>query len=125
MLSICFTLAKSRGVYPYLPMAKNAPWSILGGINKKLLKHVFALYSLPIIFSKKFCRYARSIAFYPQLTNASMQCVLPTPFIYFFNFFVSLSLTASFQISLKTCIKLHKIAHKISTKLLAPWWFGG
>jgi len=24
-----------RGVYPYLPMATNAPWSILGGMNKK------------------------------------------------------------------------------------------
>jgi len=31
-----------------------------GGMNKKLLKHVFALYSLPIIFSKNFlARYAR------------------------------------------------------------------
>jgi len=60
----------------------------LGGMNKKLLKHVFALYSLPIIFSKNFLAlYSRSIAFYPQLTNASMQCVLPTPFIYFFSFF--------------------------------------
>jgi len=57
-------------------------------MNKKLLKHVFALYSLPIIFSKNFLAcYARSIAFCPQLTNASMQCVLPTPFIYFFHFF--------------------------------------
>jgi len=64
-------------------MATNAPWSILGAMNKKLLKHVFALYSLTIIFSKIFlARYARLIAFYPQLTNASMQCVLPTPFIF-------------------------------------------
>jgi len=56
-----------------------------GGMNKKLLKHVFALYSLPIIFSQNFpARYARSIAFYPQLTNASIQYVLPTPFMYFF-----------------------------------------
>jgi len=69
-------------------MATNAPWSILGGMNKKLLKHVFALYSIPIIFSKNFlARYARSIALYPQLTNASMQCVLPTPFIYIFPIF--------------------------------------
>jgi len=67
-----------RGVYPYLPMATNAPWSILGGMNKNL----FTLYSL--LFSKNFlARYARSIAFYPDLTNASVQCVLPTPFIYF------------------------------------------
>jgi len=88
-------------------MATNAPWSIFGGMNKKLLKHVFALYSLPMIFSKNFlARYARSIAFYPQLTNASMQCVLPTLFIYFFYLLVSLSLTASFQSSLKTRTKL-------------------
>ena len=94
-------------VYPYLLMATNAPWSIFGGMNKKLLKHVFALYSLPMIFSKNFlARYARSIAFYPQLTNASMQCVLPTLFIYFFYLLVSLSLTASFQSSLKTRTKL-------------------
>jgi len=24
-----------RGVYPYLPMATNAPWSIMGEMNKK------------------------------------------------------------------------------------------
>jgi len=28
-------LTFSRGVYPYLPMATNAPWSILAGMNKK------------------------------------------------------------------------------------------
>ena len=95
-----------------------------GGMNKKLLKQVFALYSLPIIFSKNFLtHYARSIAFYPQLTNASMQCVLPTPFVYFFHFLVSLSLTACFQNSLKTLIKLHKIAHKMS-KNCSPGWGG-
>ena len=101
----------SGGVYPYLPMATNAPWSILGGgMNRKLLKHVFALYNLPIIFSKNFlAHYARLIAFYPQLTNASMQCVLPTRFIYFHFFvdLVSLSLTASLQSSVKNT---HKIA---------------
>ena len=73
-----------RGVYPYLPMATNAPWSFfVGGVNKKLLKHVFALYSLPIIFSKNpRSLYARAIAFYPQLTNAI--CFT----IYFFIFSV-------------------------------------
>ena len=77
-----------RGVYPYLPMATTAPWSILGGMNKKLLKRVFALYSLPIIFSKNFfARYARSIAFYPQLTNASMDVFYqPHLYIYFLFF---------------------------------------
>ena len=54
------------------------------GRKIKLLKHVFALYSLPIIFFKNFlARYARSIAFYPPLKNASMQCAVPTPFVFF------------------------------------------
>jgi len=26
-----------RGVYPYLPMATNAPWSFLGGNEKSIL----------------------------------------------------------------------------------------
>jgi len=51
-----------------------------GGNEQKV---VFALYSLPIIFSQNFL--ARSIAFYPQLTNTSMQYVLQTPFISFFG----------------------------------------
>jgi len=60
-----------------------------GEWTKKLFKHVlYLLYSLPIIFSKNFLtRYACSIAFYPQLTNASIQCVLPTAFIYIFFIF--------------------------------------
>ena len=45
---------------------KCAMINFFGGMNKKLLKHVFALYSLPTIFSKKFlARYARSIALLP------------------------------------------------------------
>jgi len=85
------------------------------GRKIKLLKHVFALHSLLIIFSKKFfARYNRSIAFYPPLRNASIQCVLPTPFRPIFYIFVLLSLTDSFQNSPKTRIKLHKIAHKMS-----------
>ena len=28
---------KGRGVYPYLPMATNAPWSILGENEKSIL----------------------------------------------------------------------------------------
>jgi len=55
----------------------------LGGEKIKLIKHVFALYSLPIIFSKNFlARYTRSIAFYHPLRNANMQCALPTPFVF-------------------------------------------
>jgi len=51
------------------------------------------MYLLYIVFlsisQKKFLtRYARSIAFYPQLTNASMQYVFYQPHLYiFFSFF--------------------------------------
>ena len=76
------------------------------GMNKKLLKHVFGLYSLPTISSKN-C----SIAFYPQLTNS---ICFTNPIYICFHFLVSLFLTASFQSSLKTRIKLHKIAYKMS-----------
>jgi len=87
----------------------------------KLIKHVFALYSLPVIFFTNFlARYARSIAFYPPLRHASMPYALPTPFIFFF-ILVLLSLTASFQNSLKTRIKLHKIAYKMSKRCLRGW----
>ena len=44
---------------------------------------IFALYSLSYHFLKNFLtRCARSIAFYPPLRNESMQCALPTPFIF-------------------------------------------
>ena len=63
------------------------------------------------------------------ILNLQMQYVLPTPFIHvrlyiFFHFLVPLSLTASFQSSLKTLIKLHKIAYKMSKNCLR-WWVGG
>ena len=71
------------------------------GRKIKLLKHVFALYSLPIIFSKIF-----SLATLVQLRfilHLKMQVcnVLYQPHLYFFYFLVSLSLTASFRNSLK------------------------
>ena len=60
-------------------------------------------------FLKNFlARYARSIAFYPPLRNASIQCALPIPFVRIFYLFfgvISLSLTATFRNSLKTSIK--------------------
>ena len=81
--------------------------------------NIFALYSLSYHFLKKFLvRCARSIAFYPPLRNESMQCALPTQFIAYFSFFGSLSLTDSFQNSLKPRIKLHKIAYKMSKNCL-------
>jgi len=108
-----------RGVYPYLPTATNAPWSVLGGMNKKLRKHVFALYSLPIIFSKNFLsRYVRSIAFIPNLQMQACNVFYQLHLYTFFPFLVSLSLTASFQSSLKTRIKLHIIAYKMSKNCL-------
>jgi len=64
--------------------------------------NIFALYSLSCHFFKNFlARYACSIDFYTPLRHESMQCGLPTPFIAYFLFFGSLSLTDSFQNSLK------------------------
>jgi len=75
------------------------------GRKIKLLKHVFALYSLPIIFSKIFS--LTTLAQLRFILHLKMQVcnVLYQPHLYFL-FLVSLSLTASFQNSLKT----HKIA---------------
>jgi len=39
----------------------------------KLLKHIIALYSLPLALKNVLARYVRSIAFYPPIRNASMQ----------------------------------------------------
>ena len=46
------------------------------------------------------------------------------PIYIFFHVLVSLSLTASFQSSLKTRIKLHKIAYKMSKNCLRCGWVG-
>jgi len=77
------------------------------------------LYIVFLSFSPKFSRslYAPSVAFY-----APLNAMCFTNPICFFYFLVSLSLTASFQNLLKTCIKLHKIAYKMSTNCL---WGGG
>ena len=40
--------------------------------EKKLLKHIIALYSLPLALKNVLARYVRSIAFYPPIRNASM-----------------------------------------------------
>ena len=74
-------------------------WGRLRGERLSYLS--IALYSLPIIFSKIF-----SLATLAQLRfilHLKMQVcnVLYQPHLYFFYFFVSLSLTASFQNSLK------------------------
>ena len=40
-IASCTSIANTRrGVYPYLPMATNAPWSILGGMKKFNIKSV-------------------------------------------------------------------------------------
>jgi len=89
--------------------------------ERERIINIFALYSLPIIFSKIF---SASIAFYPPLRNESMQCALPTPFIYIFSFFSHYLLTDSFQNSLKTRIKLHKIAYTTGRVEVppSPWY---
>ena len=81
--------------------------------------NICALYSLSYHFLKKFfARCARSIAFYPPLRNETMQCALRTPLIAYFRFWGSVCLTDRFQNSLKTRIKLHKIAYNVQ-KLFA------
>jgi len=62
----------NRGVYPYLPMATNAPWSIFGGMNKKLLKHVFALYIVFLSFSQRIFSLA-TLARLRFILNLQMQ----------------------------------------------------
>ena len=86
---------------------------------------MYLLYIVFLSFSQKIlARYARTIAFYPQLTNAI--CFANPIYIFFFHFLVSLSLTASFQSSLKTRIKLHKIVYEMKCpKLFAGvGWLG-
>jgi len=93
-----FRIPVNRGVYPYLPMATNAPWSIFlwvgGSINSLILSfniqkceffvHKFNNLKSSYNFLTNFlARCARSIAFYPPLRNENMQCALPTPFIFF------------------------------------------
>ena len=82
------------------------------GKKIKLLKHVFALYSLPTIFSKIFS--LATLARLRFILHLKMQpCnVLYQPHLYIiFYFLLSLSLTASFQNSLKTRIKLYKMSN--------------
>jgi len=80
--------------------------------------HKFNILKPSYHFLKNFlARWAHSIAFYPPLRNESMQCALPTPFNFFSFFEGSLSLTDSFQNSLKTrinCIKLRIKCPKIA-----------
>ena len=94
------------------------------GRKINLLKHVFASYSLPIIFSQIFS--LATLARLHFILHLEMQAsnVLYQPHLYSFLFLVSLSLTDSFQNSLKTRIKLHKIAYKMSKNCLRGWGGG-
>jgi len=77
------------------------------GRKIKLFKHVFALYSIPVIFSQIF-----ALATLARLPHLEMQAsnVLYQPHLYFFIFLVSLSVTANFQNLLKRRIQFIKIA---------------
>ena len=83
---------------------------------------MYLLYIVFLPFSQKnfLARYARSIAFYPQLTNASMQWVLPTPFIYIFHFLVIIP-DCQLPKFTENAHKLHKIAYKMSKQFLLGW----
>ena len=57
-----------------------------------------------------------------------MPCALPTQYIYFFGIIIPVCQAASFQNSLKTRIKLHKIVSKMSKNCLrgvGEKWGGG
>ena len=74
-----------------------------------LIIYLLYNYSLSYHFLKNFLpRCASSIAFNRPLRNESMQCALPNPFIAYFWFFGSLSLTDSFQTNFTE--NTHKIA---------------
>ena len=96
------------------------------GRKIKLLKHVFALYSLPIIFSKIFAlatlAQLRFIHLKMQVCN-----VLYKPHLYFFLFFgVNISDCQLPKFTEKR-IKLHKIVYKMTKNCLRGWrkWGGG
>jgi len=76
-----------RGVYPYIPMATNAPWSIffVGDVGEwtKSYLSMYLVYIVFLPFSQKIFSLAR-LRF---ILNLQIQYVLPTPFIYIFSFF--------------------------------------
>ena len=115
-----------RGVYPYLPMATNAPWSIFWGGWTKSYLSMYLVYIVFLSFSQKNFLLA-TLARLRFILNLQMQCFTNPIYIYiyifFFHFLVSLSLTACFQSSLKKRIKWHKIAYKMSKNCL--WGWGG
>ena len=98
---------------------KCAMVNFLGGMNKKLVKHVVALYSLPIIFSKNFL--ARSLAFYPEQLQmqAHAMCFTNSIYIYFFIFGVIIPIRDC-QLP-KFTENTHKIAYKMSKNCLWRW----
>ena len=89
-----------------------------GGINKQLLKHVFGLYSLPIIFS--------TLARLRFILNLQMQYVLPTPFIGYIFFFIFGVIIPDCQLPKFTenAHKIAQIAYKMSKNCLRGWGTG-
>jgi len=91
------------------------------GRKIKLLKHVFALYSLLIIFSKTFLAgYARSITF---ILHLEMQActVLYQPHLYFLKFFVAIISDCLLPKFTENSKNTHKIGYKMSTNFLRGW----
>ena len=87
---------------------------------------MYLLYIVYIIYSKKFS--LATLARLRFILNLQMQTcnVFYQLHLYiFFIFLVSLSLTASFQSSLKTRIKLHKNAYKMSKNVCGGGVGGG
>jgi len=87
-----------------------------------LLYIVFLSFSQKIFSLATLARLRFALNLQMQACNVFYQLHL----YIFFIFLVSLSLNASFQSSLKTRIKLHKIAYKMSKNCLRGWgrWVG-
>jgi len=100
-------LEKKNEKHEYL----HKSWGNIKGRKIKLLKHVFALSVVFLSFST----LAR-LRFIPHLEMQACNMLYQPHYI-----FMSLSLTASFQTSLKTRINLHKIAYKMSKNCLRGW----
>ena len=96
-----------------------------GMIKGRKIKLLYLLYIVFLLsFSQKFSRSLRSIVFYPPLKNASMQCALPTPFIYIFFIFCVIIPDCRLPKFTENMHKLHKIVYKMSKNCLREWGGG-
>jgi len=102
----------------------------LGEINGRKISYL-SMYLLYIVFHSSYhflknfiARYARSIAFYPPLRNASMQSALRTNLIRIFLFFVVIISDCQLPKFTENTHKIAQIANKMSKNCLRGWGLG-